>query len=93
MSFSHEFLRVSGQELNASGEAHGLLRFRGEKVVGEPARQRGHHCIPRRGGNPLYGVAAQDLEAQVKKLQPKKPATRKRKTTTKRKRSPLDLFE
>jgi len=35
----------------------------------------------------------EDLEAQVKKLQPKKPATRKRKTTTKRKRSPLDLFE
>ncbi len=34
----------------------------------------------------------EDLQIQVKKLQPKKPATRKRKTPTRRKKDPFDLF-
>src|SRR2546423_10992988 len=35
----------------------------------------------------------EDLGAQIKKLQLKKPATKKRKTSTRRKKDPLDLFE
>jgi hypothetical protein len=40
-----------------------------------------------------WAIYHEDLQAQVKKLQPKKTTTAKRKSTARRKRSSLDLFE